>query len=124
MDDQLKRRLLRGTFWLTIGSLGTKALSLASSVVLARVLGRDGLGEFGAVYSTLFMFETVASFGMNGTAARHVARWRTTQPERAAAMVELTCRMAAITGLLFAVVMIWLAPWISTAVLSAPHICK
>jgi len=123
LDSNLRQRLFRGTLWLTIGSFGTKALSLASSVVLARVLGRTGLGEFGAVYSTLFMFEAVASFGMNGTAARHVARWRTTQPRRAAMMVGFTCRIAAVTGLVLAAMMTWLAPWISSALLSAPHIC-
>ncbi|OGV70421.1 MAG: hypothetical protein A2269_04865 [Lentisphaerae bacterium RIFOXYA12_FULL_60_10] len=121
MDLTLRQRLIQGSLWLSFGALTARALTLLSSVVLARVLGREGLGEFGVVLSTLATFEVLAGFGLHATVSRHVAQWRVTDPERASRMVALGLRVSMLSGLLVAGLLVIMADWLARVVLGAPH---
>ena len=122
MDLTLRQRLIQGSLWLSFGALTARALTLLSSVVLARVLGREGLGEFGVVLSTLATFEVLAGFGLHATVSRHVAQWRVTDPERASRMVALGLRVSMLSGLLVAGLLVIMADWLARVVLGAPHL--
>jgi O-antigen/teichoic acid export membrane protein len=52
-------------------------LSAATSVVLARYLGRERLGEYGALYAYLTLYTWLATFGLESVLAREAARQRT-----------------------------------------------
>src|SRR5882762_2754937 len=52
-------------------------LSAAASVVLARYLGRERLGEYGALYAYLTLFTWLATFGLEPIIAREAAQRRT-----------------------------------------------
>src|SRR6267142_2639868 len=51
-------------------------LSAATSVVLARYLGRERLGEYGALYAYLTLFTWLATFGLESVLAREAAQRR------------------------------------------------
>jgi PST family polysaccharide transporter len=51
-------------------------LSAATSVVLARFLGRERLGEYGALYAYLTLFTWLATFGLESVLAREAAQRR------------------------------------------------
>jgi len=51
-------------------------LSAATSIVLARYLGRERLGEYGALYAYLALYTWLATFGLESVLAREAAQRR------------------------------------------------
>jgi len=115
-------RLARGAFWSLAGAAVSKGLTLASMIVAARLLGREGFGEFGMVQSTVTMFSTLAAFGLGLTATKHVAALRSSDPVRAGRVVGLSSLVALATGGGLALVVWFFAPWLAERTLAAPHL--
>ena len=74
--------LFIGSFWSVLGAIFSKGLVFISWVVVARILGSDGYGQFGIVRSTVLMFSTFAGLGLGITAMKHVAEFLGTDKER------------------------------------------
>lgn len=86
--------LFEGAAWRLAGSLISRGSSLAYFVVAARVLGPKDFGAFGVVTATVGMAQVLAGAGLGVTATRHVARYRLSDPERAARVLSL-CELTA-----------------------------
>jgi O-antigen/teichoic acid export membrane protein len=83
-------RFVHGAFWSVIGAGCWQGAVLAASVVVARLLGPEALGEFGMVQSTVGMFGVFAGMGLGLTATRFIAEFRDKDPGRAGRVVGLT----------------------------------
>jgi O-antigen/teichoic acid export membrane protein len=70
-------RVFQNTVVLLGGRGAGLLLSAAASVVLARYLGRERLGEYGALYAYLTLYTWLATFGLESILAREAARRRT-----------------------------------------------
>src|SRR5258708_3757616 len=70
-------RVFQNTVVLLGGRGAGLLLSAAASVVLARYLGRERLGEYGALYAYLTLFNWLATFGLEPILAREAAQRRT-----------------------------------------------
>jgi O-antigen/teichoic acid export membrane protein len=70
-------RVFQNTVILLGGRGAGLFLSAAASVVLARYLGRERLGEYGALYAYLTLYSWLASFGLESILAREAAQKRT-----------------------------------------------
>jgi len=121
-SSPLLQRLAGGAFWSLMGAVISHLLTLTSSVVVARLLGREGFGELGMVQSTVGMFQVFAGLGLGMTATKYIAELRATDPERAGRIIGLSGVVAATTGALLAGLLAIFAPWFSARVLSAPHL--
>lgn len=115
-------RLALGAFWSTIGAGVSQILMLVSSIIIARILGREHFGEYGIVLSTVGVFNVVAGFGLGTTATKFVAEYKRTDPARAGRIIALSNIVAMGTGTFFVVVLLVIAPWLSTSTLAAPQI--
>jgi O-antigen/teichoic acid export membrane protein len=120
--SEIGYRLARGTFWSVFGAVISKGLGLASSIIVARALGRDGFGEIGIIYSTVAMFELFASFGLGVTATKYVAQYRQSNPLTAGRIISLAWIVNAITGVACAILLAVFSPWLAEHVLAAPHL--
>jgi O-antigen/teichoic acid export membrane protein len=80
-------RLARGAFWTLAGTVVSRGLSLLSSMLVARMVGKVGFGELGIIQSTVGMFGVLAGFGMGLAATKHVAQYRTEEPQRAGRII-------------------------------------
>jgi O-antigen/teichoic acid export membrane protein len=69
-------RVFQNTVILLGGRGASLFLSAAASVVLARYLGREGLGEYGALYAYLTLYSWLATFGLEPILAREAAQRR------------------------------------------------
>jgi O-antigen/teichoic acid export membrane protein len=69
-------RVFQNTVVLLGGRGAGLLLSVAASVVLARYLGRERLGEYGALYAYLMLYSWVATFGLDAILARESAQRR------------------------------------------------
>jgi O-antigen/teichoic acid export membrane protein len=117
-------RLISGTGWMLLGGGGAKLIAVATSIVIARMVGQELFGAYGAIFSTVGVFQTVAGFGLGTTATKYLAEFRQRHPERAASILTLSYLISLLAGLLLAFVVFLGAPWIASAVMGAPHLAK
>jgi O-antigen/teichoic acid export membrane protein len=118
----LRRRLAHGFFWSAAGAVVGRMLGLASSIIVARVLGKASFGALGMVVSTVAMFQTFAAFGLGVTAAKHVAELRNRDPLRAGRILGLSWLLAALTGGLSAAGLLACAPWVASHALASQQL--
>lgn len=115
-------RLAQGTFWSLLGALGSRGLGIFAAIMVARLLGKEGFGELGIIQSTVEMFGVFAGFGMGLTATKYVAEFRTANPVKAGRIMALSGLVALFSGLLMALGLIILAPWLALKTLAAPQL--
>jgi O-antigen/teichoic acid export membrane protein len=118
--SRLAKRALSGTVWSLLGAVGGKCFGLMASVYAARVLGKQGFGQFGIVQSTLDSFGLFAGMGLGLTATKFVAELRETDPARAGHIVALSRRVALVTGSLTAAVVLLFADKLASGAMAAP----
>lgn len=121
-DSSIGSRLASGVFWSMAGSLISRGLMLIASILVARMLGRIGYGEFGMIRSTVNMFVVFAGFGLGMTATKHVAEFFKHDPERAGRILALSGVFALTSGTLVALAVFTLAPWLAAKTINAPQL--
>jgi O-antigen/teichoic acid export membrane protein len=108
----VRRRLAGGVFWTTLGSLVGQGIVAIGSVVLARILGKEGFGRYGILQSTIGMFSVFAGLSMGYVASKHVAESVVTDKETTGRVVGLSLLVAGIAGLLVtAILMVGAEPF-------------
>jgi O-antigen/teichoic acid export membrane protein len=117
-------RLAKGVFWSLAGALISRGIALLASILVARVLGKEGFGELGIIQSTVGMFGVFAGFGLGMTATKHVAEFRVKDPKKAGRIIALSNLVAIISGGVMSVILIILAPRLSSQTLAAPHLSE
>lgn len=122
LDSPLAGRLARGAFWSLLGSVLARVLSTTSWVIVGRMLGKEGFGEIGMIQNTVGMFATAAAFGMGMATTKYVAEYRSTDPERAGRFIALASATNFITSVVLSLVLWFMAPWLASETLSAPHL--
>lgn len=120
----LGERFARGVLWSLIGTVAARGVTLVSSVVIARLLGPIGFGEYSAVQSTVGVVLVVAGLGLGITATKYVAELRHVDPARTSRMIALCGTVALVAGGVIATVLIAFAPTIATNVLAAPQLAS
>ncbi len=122
LGNELKRRMARGAFWTLTGTALGKLLVLLAGIACARLLGQTAFGELGMVRSTINMFIVFGAAGIGVTATRFVARYRSSDPQRAASVCRLSNRFALWLGLVSMTAMALCSSWLSNDVLHTPHL--
>ena len=120
--SEIGYRLAKGAFWSITGAVISRGLMLAASIVLARVLGKKGFGELGIIQATVGMLQIFAGFALGLTATKYVAEYRTKDPARAGRVIALSGITTACTAAGIAVMLLVLAPYLSSGILKAPHL--
>jgi O-antigen/teichoic acid export membrane protein len=115
-------RLAKGAFWSLIGTVLSRSLSVVSSILVARMLGKVGMGELGIIQSTVGIFSAFAGLGMGLTATKFVAEYRVKESQRAGAMLGLSAAVAWASGGVMMLAMLVLAPWFAKNTLAAPQL--
>ncbi|TYB69456.1 oligosaccharide flippase family protein [Bizionia saleffrena] len=114
--------LFKGSFWSILGAVFSKGLVFLSWIIVARILGSEGYGQFGIVRSTVLMFTSFAGFSLGITASKHVAEFLNTDKEKTGRILGLTMSFGFFMGIIVGVLFYLLAPWLATETLNAPEI--
>lgn len=117
-------RLAKGAFWSLVGAVLSRGLGVVASILVARMLGKQGFGELGIIQSTVGMFGTVALFGLGITATKYVAEYRERDPARASRIISLSAIVSWVTGALVGLALYAATPWLAEKSLGAPHLAK
>jgi len=118
----LGHRLFTGAFWSFMGLMAARGGTLACFILLARLLGQAGFGEFAMIQSTLGMAGTFAVFGLGVTGSRYVSQFQHAQPERAGRVIGMTITCALLAGVVFSSILFAAAPWLCGTLLHAARL--
>ena len=106
-SESLRGRLVKGSAYTLLATVLGQAFALVTSIVYARLLGRDNLGVF-AIYAQLSSLAVaIAALGLGIPIARFVARLRAQDPDRlgrflSTVLVVTLVTTAAVTSVLWA----------------------
>lgn len=117
-------RLARGFFWSIVGTILSRGLMFIASILIARILGKTGYGEFGIIQSTVGMFGVFAGFGLGLTATKHVAQYKNNEPDRAGRIIGLSWFTAIATSGIIALCLIIFSRWLAINTINAPHLAS
>jgi O-antigen/teichoic acid export membrane protein len=57
--NSLTTQFAHGAFWIFIGNIVSRLGSFLVAVIIARILGKTGFGEFAIIQSTIYLFGSV-----------------------------------------------------------------
>src|SRR5258706_10786206 len=115
-------RLIKGAVWNLAGAIVARGFGLISSILIARILGREAFGELGVIQSTVGMFGVLAGFGLGMTATKYVAEFREKGPAKAQRIISMSLLAALISGIAMAAALVISARWLAVHTLSLPRL--
>ena len=122
LGSDTKGRIAKGAIWGTVGTVATRSITILLSFILARILGKDGFGEYGIITSTAAMIGGFAGLGLGSTVTRYVANLKVREPERAGKIIGLSSLITWFSAAIYGAVFIYFAPWLAQKTLAAPHL--
>lgn len=115
-------RIIKGAFWGTIGTITSRSITVFLSFLLARILGKEGFGEYGIIITTTAMVSGFAGLGIGATVTRYVASLKVRKPEQAGKIIGLSTIITWLSAVIYGFAFIYFAPWLAETTLSAPHL--
>lgn len=114
-----KQTFLRGTFFLLIAGLITRILGFFNRIVVARIMGVEGVGLYMMALPTLFLVMTLTQLGLpiaiSKLIAEAVAQHR---KDRIKKILAVSMTITGILSIIFTTAMIFLSPFIAKNLLT------
>ena len=97
LGNSIRSRLLYSLAWATAGSMVAQGGSFLSSVVMARILGKETFGRIALIQGTAVALTSMAGLGLGVTATKYVSEYWLADPDRVGRILGL-CSMVAIVA--------------------------
>jgi O-antigen/teichoic acid export membrane protein len=101
LRQTIRARLLGGVGWSAVGAIVSQGCSFLTSVLLARVLGRQTFGRFALIQSTAVALTGVSGLGLSITATKYVSQYRASDPAKAGRILGLSAWVTMLAGVCF-----------------------
>jgi O-antigen/teichoic acid export membrane protein len=105
-----------------LGTGISQAATFLALLIVARMLGSDGFGEYGMVQSTIGMLGLFAGIGLGLTTTKYVGELRSTNPQRCGRIIGLSTILSGVTAGAVALGLLLIAPSLAAHQLNAPHL--
>ena len=110
-NDKLLQKIVKNTGYLLSSNVASMGLSMAQSILAARLLGVAGFGVIATITAFASMLNRLFSFRMNELVVKYFGEASLQQkPERAAAVVKAALLGETLSAVLSFIVIIFLAP--------------
>jgi len=103
------------------GAVCSRGFMLLTQIVVARVVGKAGFGEWSLAINTAGAFGVLASFGLGLTASKHIAEFRNTDPNRAGGVLSLVLLAGMTTVLAMAATCFVASEWLAVSFYRVPE---
>jgi O-antigen/teichoic acid export membrane protein len=120
--SETRLRIFRGAFWGGVTTVATRGFSVVASFLIARILGKEGYGEYGILLSTASVFGGFAGLGIGTTVIKYVAELKSKDKARLGQIIALSTVIICISALIYSVVLVILAPYLAINTIKAPHL--
>ena len=124
LGSDTRLRIAKGAFWGTVGTIATRSVTIILSFALARILGKEGFGEYGIINNTAAMISGFAGLGIGATVTRYVASLKVREPERAGKIIGLSSIITWFSAIIYGAIFIYFAPWLAKTTLAAPQLAS
>jgi len=121
-QSPIGKRLVKGSFWSTLGLFFSKGLEILTFIFVARILSKTKFGELGIIQSTINLFKIFAWLWLGMTVTKFVSEFREKDIERTGRIIGLSLLIAFTLGIFFALALVVTSPWLSSRILAAPQI--
>jgi O-antigen/teichoic acid export membrane protein len=111
------RRFLETAAWSLLGEGLSRGLMLLAMVLVARMLGPHGYGEFGLVRTTVMMIASFGGMGLGLMANKFVAQHRESDKEFSSQIIGASYLIAIVAGGALAISVFLSAEWIAVGYL-------
>jgi O-antigen/teichoic acid export membrane protein len=119
---RLRDRLIKGTALNLIAVAFNQGSTLIVNIIVARILLKQGFGEYAMVQSTLLTVAILSQLATGYTASKYIAEYRSSDPERAGRIMGLCALVSVLMAGVGALLLIAMAPWLAGTMLKAPHL--
>jgi O-antigen/teichoic acid export membrane protein len=106
--EPIRAGLTRNALWMASGSALSQALSLVTTILIARVLGVSHFGQLAIVQSTVLMVGTLGEMGATLTTTKFVSSWRVVDPVRTGRLIGFSLAMTAAMGCALTMALGWI----------------
>lgn len=121
-ESDIGHRIASGAFWSMVGTALSKVFVLIGGMFCARILGKEGFGEFGMIRSTISMFVVFGTAGLGLTATKHIAEFRKSAKEKIPSIYLLTNGFAIVTGGIVVILVLLLSDYLVYNTLNSPQL--
>ncbi|QIE58262.1 oligosaccharide flippase family protein [Rasiella rasia] len=111
------KKVVKGTFWLTFGSVMAKGLTALAYLVLARILTVNAYGEYGMVKSTIDNFLIFATMGVGLTATKYISELKDENKQKASSILGASIVAVTLLSSVVFLVLILFSNSLATSVL-------
>jgi O-antigen/teichoic acid export membrane protein len=116
------KKIIEGTFLLTLGTVLSRVLLAVAYIALARILTNDEYGHYGILKSTIDNFLIFASMGIGLTTTKYISEYKNTDKEVASSILGTALMTVLVLGVIIACVIFFLSDYIALSVLNAPDL--
>jgi stage V sporulation protein B len=117
-----KQSFLKGAVILVAASLVTRVLGFVYKIFLSRLIGAEGIGLFYTVFPILMMVLTITTAGLPTAVAKLIAESLVEEnTRRVKRIVTVSMKAVLILSVITSTVMLLLAPWLTSHVLTDPR---
>src|SRR5678815_4205374 len=118
--QSLQRRFMGSALWIFAGTAGSSLITLITTMILARLLGRQAYGQFVLLQSSINMMGVFAGFGVGATVTKYVAEFKTRDSERLSSIFALSNRTVMAFAVVIAAILTLFARRAAAALLNQP----
>ena len=119
---RIRDRLIKGTTLNLIAVMFNQGSTLIANFIVARILLKEGFGEYAMVQTTLLTMSVLSQFATGYTAAKYIAEFRCSNPQRAGRIMGLCAIVSIVMASVGSLLLVGIAPWLASEVLKAPHL--
>lgn len=120
-QSPFQQRFIGGLKWSFVATIASQFFGVLTSVAVARTLGIQAFGEYGAIQSTIGMLGVFAGLGLGMTSSRYVARDKLTSPGAATDLLASMLLLGVVSAVLTGAAVIIFGSRIATEVLNSPN---
>ena len=95
------KRIAQGAFWSAVGTFFGSAISILTYMAIARLLGKDGYGQFSIVQTTVTMIGVTVGLSFGAIATKDVAILKFDKQKLSFQLKKITKSVLIVTGIAF-----------------------
>lgn len=105
-----------------MGGVISRLFAVLSSIIIARLLGKERFGELGMVQSTIGMLGVFGGFGLGTTSTKYIAQFKSAEAEKAGRIVNLSITLTVIGGVFVMIAFVFLSPVLAKRAFNRPDL--
>lgn len=122
LSSRVATRMHAGVAWTLIGAGFNQGSTMIVNLAVANLLGREAFGRYTMVLATLTTVAAIGQLSMGYTATRHIAEFRSTQPDRASRILTLCALVSLVSATVAGGLLAISSNWLARVVLEAPEL--